>query len=308
MSFAPSLFLLLTLMAAAPLTAQNIVTDSTAQVLAHWEPGDTRVYDVERVKTGSRPGRSNYRITLRVLDATDSTYQLECRYSDLRVEAASPEDPRSRALMDRLMRATEGMRVVCNTDGTGVPLGLGNEQEVAEHARTVLGQVLELAGNPEERSAMEQAFSGVLSTQALAQGALEDIGNLLFAHGVEYTLGRTERVQAEVANPLGGPPLKAVQAFTMTRLDARSRKASMHMDQHIDPRTLEDGMDALLEGMGGDEAMQEELRRLFRSMTVSDTMDIDMELDGAWTLLARSVRTVELDGERESDTRTYTQR
>jgi hypothetical protein len=125
---------------------------------------------------------------------------------------------------------------------------------------------------------------------------------------VEYTLGRTERVQAEVANPLGGPSLKAVQAFTMTRLDARSRKASMHMDQHIDPRTLEDGMDALLEGMGGDEAMQEELRRLFRSMTVSDTMDIDMELDGAWTLLARSVRTVELDGERETDTRTYTQR
>ena len=194
---------------------QNVVNDRTAQVIAYWEAGDVQRYDVERIKEGRKPGKSMFRITFRVLDATDSTYVIECLYSELRVEADLPEDPRSRELMDRLMKASDGMRVVCATDETGIPLSLVNEQEVAEHVRGALSHVLELASNSAEREQVERAFSAVLNTQVLAQSALEDIGNILFPFGVEYELGRKETVRARIPNPLGGSALDVKQEFTM---------------------------------------------------------------------------------------------
>lgn len=290
---------------------QNVVNERTAQVIAYWDPGDVRHYDVLRVKEGRKPGRSSFVITFRVLDATDSTYVVECLYSDLKVEAQLPEDERGRELMARLMNAAEGMRVVCTTDETGIPLALVNEQEVAEHVRSVLSHVLELASNATEREQMERAFSAVLNTQVLAQSALEDIGNLLFAFGVEYELGKKESVRTQIPSPLGGQPLSVRQEFTMTALDPGKATAHMSMTQRVDPEGLEEGLDRLMQGMGKEGMSAEdrkEMEKVFRQMKVTDTMEMDIDLIGAWTRHARYVRVVEVKDHRDVDTRTYSLR
>ncbi len=288
-----------------------MVNDRTAQVIAYWEAGDVQHYDVERVKEGRKPGKSTFRMTLRVLDGTDSTYVIECLYSELKVEADLPVDARSRELMDRLMKASDGMRVVCTTDETGIPLSLVNEQEVAEHVRGALSHVLELASNDAEREQMERAFSTVLNTQVLAQSALEDIGNILFAFGVEYELGKKETVKAQIPNPLGGSALDVKQEFTMTALDTRKATAHMSMTQRIDPEGMEQGLERLLKSMGQDGMStneRKEMESVFREMKVTDTMEIDIDLNGAWTRYAQLVRVVEVMGRRDVDTRTYTLR
>lgn len=290
---------------------QNVVDARTARVIAYWLPGDVQVYDVHRVKEGRKPGTSDYRITLKVLDATDSTYLVECQYSDLRVSADLPDDPRAAELIQRLMKATDGMRVLCATDETGIPIALVNEAEVSEHARTIMEQVLNMASNAEERRQMESAFAGVLSTQALAQSALEDIGNLLFAFGVEYVLNKTEKVRAEVPSPFGGTALRAQQEFTMTKLDTTKALATMHMEQMLDPKGLEEDLDMLAREVGGEglsATQMAEMRSIIASTKINDRMDLVVDLNGAWTKHLHLVRSVEVKGVRETDTRTYSLR
>jgi len=296
-------------LAFAPCTiAQNVLDARTASVLAYWEPGDTRSYRVERVRQGPKPARSVYRITLRVLAATESTYTVECLYDSLTVDATPPDDAKGRAVFIKLMRASEGMRVRFETDELGIPMRVTNEDDLERHARKVLDEVLEFAEGPSERAGMEKALAPVLDVETLAQEALEDIGNLLFPFGVAYILDKREEVRAEVPNPLGGPPLRTAQEFTMTRLDSAAATAGMRMRQRVDPQGVEEDMDHLLAELGGGELDAGELaalRATIASVRVTDTMDIEVDLIGAWTTSLRVVRTTEVRGRTEIDTRTY---
>ena len=283
--------------------AQDAEDPARAAVIAYWDPGDTRTWEVQRVKEGRNAATSSYRITMKVLDATDSSYVAEFRTSGVEVKTDLPEEALGRAVMQRVLRASEGLRVLCTTDETGIPLALTNEQEIAEHGRIVLAGILDLAATPAERLQMEQSLGEVLSAHELAQAALEDIGNILFAFGVEYELGKPERVTAEVPNPLGGTPLPTIQEFTLTALDTATGVARMRMSQQLDRKLLQEQMNGILKGIGGD---PEDMRRKLMGMRITDTMDITVDLAGAWTTYCRLVRETILDGTRETDTRTYT--
>lgn len=301
----------LVLLLAGPLVGQNILNDSTASVIAYWEIGDQRSYDVQRVKTGAQAGSSTYTIALRVLDATDTTYQLECVMRDLRVDAELPTDPRDKAVFQKLLTASNGLRVVCTTDETGIPLSLANMPEVEEHAKQALLGILDLALDPGERLQMRRALEPVLDAEVLAQDALEDLGNLLFPFGVAYITGRKEEVQAEALNPLGGDPIGTEQTFTMTALDTTAHTARMRMEQHIDPKAVDDAIDSLIESSGGAGLTgdaREKFRRQIESIRVNETMDIDVDLKGAWTTRLVLVRESAVHGVSEKDTRTYTLR
>lgn len=287
---------------------QNVRNDTLASVIAYWEPGDQRSYRVERSKEGARAGRSTYTIALRVLDATDSTYQLEARFKDLRVEATLPEDPRDRELVHRLLHAMDGLRVQLTTDETGIPLALANLPEVEEHARTAMQGVLGLARDAAEQQAMQVQLGPVLDADVMAQDALEDLGNLLFPFGVAYITGRKEKVQAEVPDPLGGSPLGSQQVFIMTHLDTTAQVARMRMEQHVDPKFVDDHIEELIEEHGGRGLQgdaRERLRRVIEALEVNESMDIVVDLKGAWTIELTFVRENVVRGEREREVRTY---
>jgi hypothetical protein len=289
--------------------AQNVMNDTLASVLAYWEPGDQRSYHVVRERTGPRPGRSTYTIAFKVLDATDSTYVLECLFNNMTTDATLPEAGRDRAVFQRLLAASNGLRIVCTTDETGIPEALANRQEVEEHARQVMAGILDLALNPEERRQMQHALGPVIDADALAQDALEDIGNILFPFGVAYITGRKEEVQSEVANPLGGEPFRTQQEFTMTHLDSSAHTARMRMVQHIDPKAIDDDIEELLDSSGGEGLNpegRELLRRTIEGITINETMDINVDLRGAWTTRLVFVRETTVRGVQEVDKRTYT--
>ncbi len=299
----------LALLLTGQLLAQNILNDSTASVIAYWEIGDQRSYDVQRVRTGAHAGSSTYTMALRVLDATDTTYQLECVLLDLRVDAELPTDPRDKAVFQKLLNASNGLRVVCTTDETGIPLSLANMSEVEEHAKQALLGILDLALDPGERLQMRRALEPVLDAEVLAQDALEDLGNLLFPFGVAYITGRKEEVQAEVLNPLGGDPIGTEQTFIMTELDTTARTATMRMAQQIDPKAVDDHIDRLIESSGGaglSGDAREKFRRQVESIHVNETMDIDVDLEGAWITRLVFVRESTVNGVPEKETRTYT--
>ncbi len=299
------------LMAVSVCAAQNVVNDSTAAVIAYWKPGDRRVYAVERVVTGPKPARSSYDMNLLVVDETDSTYVLECLFSGLKVDATLPEDPREKAVFNKLMMAADGLRITVSTDETGIPLALVRPQDVEEHARQVMLGILDMAMSHNERLRMETTLGPVVDADVLAQDALEDLGNLLFPFGVAYITGRVEEVEAEVPNPLGGIPFRTQQTFVLERLDSLSATAHMRMAQHIDPKAVDDDIEDLLASCGGADLQgdaREKLRRTIEGVKVNETMELEVDLHGAWTKRLVFTRENVVRGVTRTDTRTYTLR
>lgn len=294
---------------ALPAAAQNIVNDSTAAVIAYWEPGDTWSYRVERSMSGQRIGRSAYVMDFRVADATDTTYVVDCTIKEMAVEAEWPDDARQRQVFQRLLTAQDGLQVRFSADETGVPMALLNMPAIEEHARQVLQQLLDGAIGADEHRAMRMALAPVLDADVMAQDVLEDIGNILFPFGVAYITGREENVQGETENPLGGDPFRTQQAFTMTALDTAAATASMYMHQHIDPKAVDDAIDELIDSSGG-EGLQgearEKLRRTIEGIHVQETMEITVDLKGALTTLLLYSRESTVRGVASTETRRYT--
>ncbi len=300
---------LLVAVATRPVAAQNVVNDSTASVIAYWEPGDTFRYRVERGMSGARKGKSAYTMDFRVADATDTTYVVDCTIKEMTVEAEWPSDTRQRQVFHRLLTAMDGLQLRFSADETGVPMALVNMSTIEEHAHQVLQQLLDGAIGPDEHRAMRLTLAAVLDADVMAQDALEDIGNILFPFGVAYITGRQEDVQGETRNPLGGDPLPTVQAFTMTALDTATASASMYMHQHIDPKGVDDRMDQLIASSGGEglpgEA-REKLRRTIEAVRVEETMEFTVELNGALTTLLLYTRESTVRGVTTTETRRYT--
>ena len=289
--------------------AQNIVNDSTAAVIAYWEPGDRWAYRVERHMSGSRSGRATYRMDFQVADATDSTYVVDLKISATTVEAEWPAEARQRKVFERLLTVMDGLEVRFSTDETGIPLALLNTPAIEEHAQTVLQQLLEVATSPEEAEAMRRTLGPVVDADVLAQDALDDIGNLLFPFGVAYITGRPEKVQGETRNPLGGDPLRTLQTFTMTALDTVALHASMVMQQHIDPAAVDAAIDELIDSSGGKgttSEAREQVRRTIEGMQVDENMEFTVDLQGAHTTLLLYSRESTVRGQTSTETRRYT--
>lgn len=313
MSSLVHLRLLAGLLLLAPLhaTAQNVLDTRTAQVVAWWKPGDTRVWDVQRVKTGRKQGTSSYRITFKVLDETDSLYVVEARYSHLKVEAELPSEPRERDMAKRILNASDGMRVLFTTDETGSPLSLLNEEEVAEHVRGVLEPLLASAPDAEVRARMTLAFGTMLNSQVLINSAMEEVNHLLFPFGVRYELGKVERHDTEIESPFGDEPIPVKQEFSMTKLDPKAQKATMELKQQVDPSQLDGMIDQLMHAATGEhmsESDRAEMREVLAAMSIDDAMRFEVDLKGAWVTNATVERVVEVAGIRQTDKRTYRMR
>jgi hypothetical protein len=291
------------------LHAQTIVNDSTAAVIAYWEAGDAWTYKVERSTSGPRWGRMVYQMDFRVADATDTTYVLDCTFRDMRVEAEWPEDPRERRIFHRLLTALDGMRFRFSTDETGVPMRVVEPHLVEDHAHQVLQELLDGALDPDEHRALRMALAPMLDPATLAQEAFYDIGNVFFPFGVAYITGRAEEVQGETPNPLGGDPFPTRQVFTMTALDSAAATASMFMHQEVDPKGVDDAIDALINSCGGQGLTgdaREKLRRTIEAVRIAETMEFTVDLTGAYVTLLLYARESTARGATITETRLYT--
>jgi hypothetical protein len=306
-----ALALLPALHVAAQQATPNVRDSATAMVVAWWEPGDVRSYAVERVKTGPRAARSRYTLEIHVLEGTEETYTLECRYSAVEVDADNAGEGRAREIFHHLVTATDGLRVRVLTDENGVPLELLDDAALDTHGQMVLDRILALATDVRERERMEAAFRPVLDAAELAQHALDDLGYLLFPFGVAYRLGFREEAPDQVGNPLGGPPLPTTQTFIMTALDTVATTATMRMEQVLDTARVREELAEIVREMGGTYLTGSEharLRAALLGLRIQEEMDMDVDLAGAWITRARVVRRSVLQEGEETDTRTYTMR
>lgn len=287
--------------------AQNVLDNNRATVVAYWKKGDARTYKLTRTKTGKRNETSSVNLNMKVLSATDTGYVVECIYRDARLLSARPEDPQAAMLVDQLIQASEGLRVVVNTSETGMLGEVTNVAEVKRHSDRILQAVANFIVDENDRKVLIEALSKLISVEALMEIAEEDLGYLLYPFGIEYALNEPAQVDIELPSPIGGTPLPAKLSITMTKLDAKSEAAVIEMNQRIDPAGLSSWVTRLVEQMGKSMSASErgQMEQVMRSMEINDQARFEVDLKGAWLAKATHARVVTIEGQVKRDERVY---
>jgi hypothetical protein len=300
-----SLALALLISVAAP--SQNVIDARTAAVVAYWKVGDTKSYKLTRTKTGDKAASTTVSLDLRVLSSTDTSYTVECVYRDMKVLSGLPPDPKAAQATKKILGAVDGLRVVVSTSETGVLNDVTNVAEIQKHCDKIIQELVALGADAEERKQMRAAFKEILTAEALAVTATEDVGHLLLPFGIEFTLDKAESGEVEFENPFGGDPLAGTLSIKMTKLDVGRKQASIHTEQQMDPKGLQATLDELAKDAGNEltKEEREEIAQAIRSMKISDNSDHEVDLNGAWVTKARNVRLVKVLDQEQKDERVY---
>lgn len=287
--------------------SQNVLDNKRATVVSYWKKGDVRTYKLTRTKTGKRNEATSVMIHLKVISATDSGYVVECVYRDARLLSARPEEPQVAMLVDQLIQASEGLRVVVNTSETGMLGEVTNAAEVKRHSDRIFQAVAKFILDENDRKVLIEALSKLISVESLMEIAEEDLGYLLYPFGIEYALNEATQVDIELPSPIGGTPLPAKLSITMTKLDVQNETAIIEMNQRIDPAGLSSWVVRLVDQLGKSMSASErgQMEQAMLSMEINDQARFEVDLNGAWLTKATHVRVVTIEGQVKRDERVY---
>lgn len=134
--------------------------------------------------------------------------------------------------------------------------------------------------------AARKAAVGVLEiwddTTAAPQ-MLKDQSLLAAGQGTSLELGAPEAYEADIANPLGGPPIKATGSYTLVSVNKGTGRASLRWSQDLDPVSTTHAVMSLVDRLiaATPAEKQGEARLKLSTMTISrhDTCDYQIDIN-----------------------------
>lgn len=267
--------------------AQNVITDSTATVLAYWNKGSKAKYILKQTKDRYQKGKkvsggsSSSAIDITVADATDSTYTIHWKYNKITVQGADNADP----LLQKLTRLVENVTFKYTIGSGGDFIELLNWQEVQSMVNTALDEMTRLYKTREAGPYIEQTKKVFSSRQSIEELMMKDVRALHSAYGLEYKLH--EKLTAETALPnfLGGNPFSAILTIEMTVLDRINKTCVIEMNQVLDKEKSTKEISDFLE-KAGKPAVEK-----LPVIDISDKYIFTVELNTGWMKKVTFTRT-----------------
>lgn len=217
------------------LKAQNIVTDSTATLVAYWEKGDTRSLIIEKTNIkyngDNKPTGSNikYEASIKVLDATDSSYTLAWKYHP-------SKDFEKMASVDPYYQLFTDAEIYYVTDENGSFDSLLNYAQVHEIVKKSINYLSDLAAsnNPDvQMTDMKAKLLEIFSNrEMIEQIVLKDIAIVHNYYGILYNKNNPEQYDALLSNFMGGEPFPA--SIFLQYIDKKGDDISVSSKQYLD--------------------------------------------------------------------------
>jgi hypothetical protein len=293
MSFRSCLFALLLVPAFAG--AQNILDARTANVLPLWKKGDRFAYTVTTTEKSYEKGvldeskSSSFKLTFTVLD-TNGGLRMEQRISDFKVvenTKGQPMEKEEKALLDRVMSMYSATPVIFTCDRDGNVQALENTEQVVQGTQNYVNDVMKMIPNDTLRALLAGFLEGLMTPEIVADQALEHAHTMHMLHGGGYTVAERIDQEVELPNVLGGDPIPGRYTAVMNTMDARTGKATFTVTVTLDPAQLQAALKSyiakLVEATGEklDAASEREISEAFRSMKLTETYNVSMNLNGA---------------------------
>ena len=208
--------------------AQNMITDTTAEVVTYWLKGDVRKLE----KTTTREKYVNDAlvfktisvadIEVKVLDEIDTNYVVEWKFKETRVNESEEE------IVKRFAEMSKDLKTTFRIKDTGIYEALVNYEEMREFFTNEILLMRERTNNDtltkQIHGIMQQLFE---TRETVEAGFSKDIKLYHFPYGAEYKIDETIIENITIPNPFTGDPVDASLLFKMTKLDFPSMSCTI---------------------------------------------------------------------------------
>jgi len=210
-------------------------------------------------------------------------------------------DAATAALMGPVTRALENLVVHATTGQNGMPLRLENLDEILAAARTAVDRLAApWAGKPQVAALVRQLATGMLiaDEKRAPKIYLPEVPILALGQNTGLRLGETRRYADEVANPLGGAPIKSDMTLRIDRADPASGDVRLIRTRAFDPDAIKEFAGKLAKRVGGDDAgkLEEVVKTL--TLTFDSRAEIDVEQGMTRAVRQEETTTVDVPGHR----------
>jgi hypothetical protein len=214
------------------------MADSTVQVITYWETGEKQDYviSVEKINlkdadTTSRE-MTTYEVEVTVLNSDKDFYTIQWLYKNIQTDNPNPA-------FQKLMKITNGMKVIFKTDEVGIFLEVVNHKEIKDYTqKAILSLKNDFREIPEMEKVLNQAEATFSTKEAIETVCIKDIHQFYTFHGAKYTLGEILEGKTKAPNVYGSEPFDADFTVYLDEINEPDDTYVMRAAQEIDKEQL----------------------------------------------------------------------
>lgn len=217
---------------------QISMEDSTVKVIAYWELHENQTYvisnDKLKIQAGDTISRdfTQYEVDITVLDSTENEYLLNWYYHDYQVESDNE-------MIMKLSSIIQNLNIQIKTDELGTFIEVVNWEDIRDYilkGTSMLKHELKDIPNMDEVVNIYENIYG--SKEAIEAGAINEIIQLYYFHGLNYKLWEEQNYETQLPNMYGGEPFDAILDFWLDEINYEENFATFRMQQSVDSMQL----------------------------------------------------------------------
>ncbi len=290
-----AVFIGVLLLLSSVLIAQNRVDSYSATLLAYWNKGEKKTFNLEKT-IEQRSGKSEkdisslYTINIEVLDKTDSSYTLAWHYT---IRPVPGDDEPALSLVTAPFN---NLRLVYTTDQNGSFKELTNMEEIQKLVVASFDTLIKESNlEPEIQPAIKSLKQMFTSREGIENILLKDIQLFHSFYGLEFTTVKQTK-EAEIQNMFGGDPLPAVitSQYSGTEKDGTVIRAGILME--VDDKAMAKMMRDIFNKLSPQKAEEAFKSMDMSSMKMKDTVTVTIQVKSGWVDKMQAERLMSLTG------------
>ncbi|MBL0096215.1 MAG: hypothetical protein IPP46_06685 [Bacteroidetes bacterium] len=212
--------------------------DSTVQVISYWDKGEKQIYalSLEKIKIKGSDTTSKemttYEVEITVLDSNEKSYTIQWEYKNFTSHNNSP-------VIQKLMNATQNMKVIFKTNELGEFVEVVNWKEIKDYTHKAMGSLrTEFKDIPEMDKLIKQMEATYSTKEAIGTASIKDIHQFHTFHGAQYKLGEVLNGIIKVPNILGTDPLDSDFSVYLDEINEEENNFILRATQEVNNEQL----------------------------------------------------------------------
>lgn len=290
------LLLLIMMSGMLSLSAQIEMKDSTVQVIAYWNKGETQKYTVTTNKYKLKGNDTiskdvlKYDVLVTVIDSTANSLTLKWDYSNYSLVTDNP-------MLKRISSMFEDVDVVVKTNEMGVFQEVVNVAEIQTKIKQLCSKLsVEFKDVPNISAIVNQVEKTVASKEAIESAAIDEILQFLYFHGGKYTKDELYEIQTTLPNIYGGKPFDGMSTVQFDELNEAEDNVVIRMWQTVNEEQLLEAtykyVSDLAKAMKVDPPKKNDLKNLKNEMTIASRI----HGSSGWIIYSLKTKEISLDG------------
>lgn len=290
------LLLLIMMSGMLSLSAQIEMKDSTVQVIAYWNKGETQKYAVTSNKYKLKGNDTiskdvlKYDVLVTVIDSTANSFTLKWDYSNYSIVTDN-------AILKRISSMFEDVDVYVKVNEVGVFQEVVNVVEIQTKVKQLCAKMnVEFKDIPNISAIISEVEKTVASKEAIESAAIDEILQFLYFHGGKYTKNEPYEVQSLIPNMFGGKPFDGINTIQFDELNQAEDNVVIRMWQRVNEEQLLEAtynyVSGLAKAMKVEPPKKSDLKNLKNELTIASRI----HASSGWIIYSIQTKEISLEG------------